>query len=163
MLAPSVNEWMNEWLWCIEAQKCKRAWLDGKIQLDIRDQQEGQNPGEGGRASGSAKKDCIHHVVLKSWDLIARLGEAEAIFSARWQQFEFFFPNVLLCKFSTTYKSRENSPNGPLCSHYPASTVSNIFPFLFHLSHFLWSWSKHFEANPSIMPFLPERFGFLKR
>lgn len=45
-----------------------------------------------------------------------------------------FFPNVLLCRFSTIYKSRENSPNGPSYTHHPASTVSNIFPFLFHLS-----------------------------
>lgn len=52
-----------------------------KIQLDIRDQQEGQNPGRVAEPQAQPK-DCIHHVVLKSWDLIARLGEAEAL-SAR--------------------------------------------------------------------------------
>lgn len=162
MLAPSVNEWMNEWLWCIEAQKCKRAWLDGKIQLDIRDQQEGQNPGEGGWASGSAKKTVY---IMLCWRVgtLSCIWEGLKQFSQHGDSNLSFFPNVLLCMFSITYKIRENSPNGPLCTHYPASTVSNIFPFLFHLSHFLWSWSKHFEANPSIMPFLPERFGFLKR
>ena len=70
MLATSVNEWMNEWLWCIEAQKCKTAWLDQKIQLDIRDQQECQNTGEGSRAPGSAIKDCVCCVVLSSLDFI---------------------------------------------------------------------------------------------
>lgn len=135
MLAPSVNEWMNEWLWCIEAQKCKRAWLDGKIQLDIRDQQEGQNPGEGGRASGSAKKDCIHHVVLKSWDLIARLGEAEAIFSARWQQFEFFF----LMFYCVSFQPHIRVERIALMDHYAAITqlqqLATFSPsyFIYHI------------------------------
>ena len=135
MLATSVNEWMNEWLWCIEAQKCKTAWLDRKIQLDIRDQQECQNTGEGSRAPGSAIKDCVCCVVLSSLDFIyCAFGREWSNFLSTVTSIWVFFPNVLLCRFSTTYKSRENSPNGPSYTHHPASTVSNIFPFLFHLS-----------------------------
>ena len=28
-------QWMNKWLWCIEDQRCKRAWLDGKIHSPV--------------------------------------------------------------------------------------------------------------------------------
>ena len=70
MLATSVNEWVNEWLWCTEAQKGKTAWLGGKIRLAIRDQQECPNTGEGSRAPGSAIKDCVCCVVLSSLDFI---------------------------------------------------------------------------------------------
>lgn len=85
-----------------------RAWLDGKIQLDIRDQQEGQNPGRVAEPQAQPK-DCIHHVVLKSWDLMY-VWERLKQFSQHGDSNLSFFPNVLLCKFSTTYKSRENSP-----------------------------------------------------
>lgn len=127
-----VGGWMVDgWLWCVEAQRCIRAQLDGKKSSTIDWQECGMRWGEWlSQGRDSALRLYELWVMLRSLDFIpSGSWEKLTVPSAKWQSW--VFSNILLWKFSTMYKNRIPLMDHHVPIHHPASTIISVLPILF--------------------------------